>query len=94
MLEVEPDETSERLLDVDLQIRATNLDHPTRGWAALIPGRVDRRVRMELDDGVSPRDVAGRFQVRADVTVHYKRPPSGKKYVPAIIQVHRVIHDE
>ena len=94
MLEVEADETSERLLDVDLQIRATNLDHPTRGWAALIPGRVDRRVRMELDDGVSPRDVAGRFQVRADATVHYKRPPSGKKYVPAIIQVHRVIHDE
>lgn len=65
------------LLDVDLNVRATNLDSQTTGWAALIPGVVNRRVKLVLGDGVDPRAVAGKFTVRADVIVH--SVPQGPK---------------
>lgn len=79
------------LRDVDLQIRATNLDSLKQGWAGLIPGLIDRRVRLQLDPNVKPTDVAGRFQVRADVSVIYKLDRSGNQMIPDYILLREVI---
>lgn len=79
------------LRDVDLHIRATNLDSLKQGWAGLIPGLIDRRVRLQLDPSVNPTDVAGRFQVRADVSIVYKMDKSGKKMEPDYILLREVI---
>lgn len=79
--------------DVDLQIRATNLDNNASGWAAIIPGLVDRRVKLVLADDVDPKLVAHRYSVRADVIVH-SRPQGAKKVMtPYQITITQVITD-
>lgn len=75
-IDIPQDQLEEKFPDVDLHIRATNLDSTTQGWAGLIPGVVDRRIPIELAEGVDPKEVASRFKVRADVTVVYE--PKGK----------------
>lgn len=92
-LEFDKQERVEHFKDVDLHIRATNLDSMKKGWAALMPGYIDRRVRLELDPSVKPTDVAGRFQLRADVSVIYKLDKTAKKQVADYILLREVIKD-
>ncbi|OQS34301.1 hypothetical protein B0T40_15780 [Chromobacterium haemolyticum] len=76
-LEIEEHPVEQEHKDVDLNIRATNLDSQSQGWAALIPGLIDKRIKLVLADGVDPKQVAGKFRIRANVLVHSK--PQGKK---------------
>ena len=78
-LKLEANSTDTFVPDVDLQIRATNLDSNETGWAGLIPSLVNRRVKLVLGEGIQPKDVAGKFIVRADVIVHQK--PQGARKV-------------
>lgn len=73
-------QTEQFLPDVDLQIRATNLDSQQSGWAGIIPSLVNRRVKLVLADGVDPKAVAGKFVVRADVIV-LSQPQGAKREV-------------
>ena len=83
---------SERFIpDVDLQIRATNLDSQKAGWAGIIPMLVDRRVKLVLADGIDPTEVAGKFTVRADVIVHSQPTGAKKKILPYQITLVRLI---
>lgn len=84
-LDADAEPTEQQLLDVDLDVRATNLDSQQSGWAGLIPGLIDRRVKLVLADGVDPKDVAGKFKIRADVLVHSK--PQGRKKVMTPYQI-------
>lgn len=59
----------ENFSDVDVQIRALDLDNPSKGWAAVVPGIIERRVRLTLDPGVKPESLAGRMSFRGDITV-------------------------
>ncbi len=95
-LELNRQEKVEHLSDVDLQIRATNLDSKVQGWAGLIPNAVARRVKLVLDANVMPADLAGKFKVRADVSVYYRLAKSGSKseMVPDHILVREVIKDD
>lgn len=86
------DVPTERLVpDVDLQIRATNRDSQTSGWAGLIPNLIDRRVRLVLSEEVKPEQLAGKFTVRADVIIHSKAQGPKKEISPYMITVVRVI---
>lgn len=78
--------------DVDLQVRATDLDHNKTGWAGVIPDLIDRRIPLKLAENVKPSDL-NRFQVRADVTVFFKRKSrgSGSELVPDYVLVRNVI---
>lgn len=91
VVQIDKQEKTEFLRDVDLQIRATDLDSLNRGWAAVIPGKIDRRVKLKLDPGIRPAELADSFSVRADVTVHYKLDKSGRRMVPDFIALHEVI---
>lgn len=88
---IDKQEKIEDLRDVDLQIRATDLDSITRGWAAVIPGKIDRRVRLKLDPGIRPSTIADKFSVRADVSVFYRIDKEGKKFIPEYILLREVI---
>jgi hypothetical protein len=92
-VEIEKQDKVEHLRDVDLQIRATDLDSVTRGWAAVLPGKIDRRVRLKLDQGVKPSEVADKFSVRADISVYYRLDKAGNKLVPDYILLREVIKD-
>lgn len=85
VLNIESEPISKYVPDVDLHIRATNRDSSKSGWAGLIPGVVDRRVKLVLGDGVAPDRVAGKFTVRADVVIHAK--PQGPKHELAVTEI-------
>ncbi len=93
VVEFPKQEQFEDIHDVDLQIRATNLDSLKQGWAAIIPDKVDRRVRLVLDPSVKPSEIAGRFQVRADVTLFKKLDKTGSNFVPDYIYLRNLIKD-
>lgn len=90
-VDFQPYETEQPYSDVDLQIRASDRDNSSRGWAGIIDGVVDRRVRLELSEGVSPDDIAAKFVVRADVVVHYRMSRRSKKLEPVLISVVSII---
>lgn len=56
-----PESYTQDHFDVDVEIRALDLDNPEKGWAAVIPGLIDRRVNMVLGPNVNPSDFAGKF---------------------------------
>lgn len=89
--EVEKQEQVIHLRDVDLEIRATDLDSLNTGWAALIPGKVDRRVKLKLAPDIKTSEIADKFSVRADVSVYYKLDKAGRKMTPNYIFLHEVI---
>lgn len=92
-VEFETQSDSIDLLDVDLQIRATNRDSLTQGWAGLVPGQVNKRVRLVLDPSIKPDDVAKRFRLRADVTVMKKLNPRGNIMVPDYIILRKIVEE-
>lgn len=92
-VDFEPYETDQRHPDVDIEIRATDLDSASKGWAAIIRGLIDRRVKLLFDDGVNPEALAGKFKVRADVSVKYKMSAKTKKLEPVSITVEKLIED-
>lgn len=93
-VKVEKQDYVEDLSDVDLEIRATDLDSTTKGWAGVIHGKIERRVKLKLGAGVTPHDI-DRFKVRADVSIVYKRKAkgSGSELVPDHILVREVIKE-
>jgi hypothetical protein len=94
-VEINRQEKVEHLSDVDLEIRATNRDSRVRGWAGLIPNKVERRVKLILEANVLPAQLAGKFKVRADVSVYYRLTKAGaaSKMVPDHILVREIIEE-
>lgn len=91
VVEFEPFEIDEPHPDADVEIRATDLDSSSKGWAAIIRGLVDRRVKLILEEGVDPQSLAGKFKVRADVVVKFRMSAKTKKMEPVSITVQRMI---
>ncbi|TQI79324.1 hypothetical protein FHU10_0602 [Serratia fonticola] len=88
----EPDIYTREHYDVDLEIRALDLDNPSKGWAAVIPGLVDRRVKLVLAPGIKPDDLSHKFAYRADVTITYKLTSTkGNAYKPTEIFLSKLI---
>jgi hypothetical protein len=77
--------------NVKLELHAQDKDHGGKGWAALIPNIVDRRVRLKLMGEVGTGDLWGQDAVRGDVTVVYERV--GSEMLPKAIHLHRVCDD-
>lgn len=84
-----PYEYTQDYLDVDLQIRATDRDSNDKGWAGVIPGVADRRVKLVLDEKIDPSGLAAMAIVRADVKVTFN-----KKQTPKLIEVMALIEDD
>lgn len=78
--------------DVDLEIRKLDLDNMDNGWAAVIPGLVDRRVTLTFAPDIDPNTISHKFVVRADVQVIYKLS-GGKKqsYKPNEIYLKSIV---
>lgn len=91
--DVEKQAHVEELKDINLEIRATDLDSVNSGWAGLIPHKIDRRVKLKLDPRIKPSEIADKFSIRADVAVFYKLDKTGKRWTPDYILLQSVIKD-
>lgn len=77
--------------DVNIEIRALDLDSPDKGWAAVIPGLIDRRVKLVLAPGIDTNTLSGKFAFRADVTITYKLTGKDNQYKPVEIFIKDII---
>ncbi len=91
----EPDMYTREHRDVDLEIRALDLDNPLRGWAAVIPGLVDRRAKLILAQNISPENLRHKHIIRADVTITYQLTKSkSTPYKATEIFLNEIIIDD
>ncbi|AKM06639.1 hypothetical protein [Pelagerythrobacter marensis] len=74
--------------DVELELHAQDKDHAGRGWAAIVRGVTERRIRLKLMEDVDPSDLWNKDRVQGDVTIKYERV--GDKLNPIEVQLNNV----
>ncbi|WP_323797056.1 hypothetical protein [Nisaea sp.] len=67
-----PDETSEQLQDVEIELHAQDVDYSKRGWAAVIPELSPDRMQMRIFPPTRPEDIWTKQKIRGDVIVVYQ----------------------
>jgi hypothetical protein len=77
-------ETVEDYENVEIQIRAIDLDSTKRGWAAVVPSVASRRTKMHLDPHIKLTDLLGKTAIKGDVTVVFRSDDVGTR-VPVLI---------
>ncbi len=70
--------------NIELVIRATDLDNSKKGWGARIPDLYPKRIRMQLDPSVDPEELGNRTTVIGDVTVLFDYNKDNNK-IPKIV---------
>lgn len=73
LVEPEDEEDSKEFYDVDIYLRATDLDNPNRGWGVIVPEVSDLRVKMHVDPGINLSNLGGKTKIVGDISVMYKR---------------------
>lgn len=75
-----PDEPVKDFPNEQIVIRAADLDRPSTGWFGIAPGISDRRVAVQLEEGVDPmKIILGKYN-QADITVLYELDKRGEKF--------------
>lgn len=72
-------ESVDVLTNVDIRIRALDMDHPEKGWYAIIPSVNDkRRLKLELQSSIDPAKLSP-LNIKGDVEITYKVQSNGQK---------------
>lgn len=86
-LEFEAHETEQEFKSAKVDIRQTNRDSAAAGWRGRIANVADEKVKLSFGDGVQIADLAGKLEVKADVTVRYRRNDATNKLEPVEIVI-------
>lgn len=88
--EPEDEEYIEDYKNIELEIRAIDLDSTKRGWAVVVPDLHKKRVRLQLDPTVNPEDLLDKRKVNANVTVIFAHDKEYNK-VPKLVFLREII---
>lgn len=81
-LEHEDDyEITESYLGVDIEIRAVDMDKNSQGWAGVIKGVYEKRLKMIIFPSLDKAKLFGRETIRGDVIVMLRKQADGD-YLP------------
>ena len=86
----EQEETIEDFPNINLEIRAIDLDSSKRGWAVVAPSLHKRRVKLQLDPAVKPSDLLNKSSVNASVTVIWGVDTKNQK-IPKLIFLREIV---
>jgi len=75
-----PKEKTKNLSNATVMIFASDRDRLSQGWAGTIPGTVDKRTKVTLDESIIPKKLHGKLQIKADVTIYSKYKKAIKDY--------------
>ena len=78
--------------DTKLEIRASNRDSRRSGWSCVINDLTYKRIKLVLADNLDPQELAGKFRIRADVVVTFRRGVRGDP-VPMQVELENVYPD-
>lgn len=88
--EPEDEEYIEDHKNIELEIRAIDLDSTKRGWAVVVPDLHKKRVRLQLDPTVNPEDLLDKRKVNANVTVIFGHDKEYNK-IPKLVFLREII---
>ena len=88
--EPEDEEFIEDYKNIELEIRAIDLDSTKRGWAVVVPDLHNKRVRLQLDPTVDPEDLLDKRRVNANVTVIFGHDKEYNK-IPKLVFLREII---
>lgn len=83
--ELEEEEFIQDFTNINLEIRALDLDSSKRGWAVIIPALHQKRISLKLDPTVSPEDLLDKRNITADVTVIFRHDKEFNKIPRTVI---------
>ena len=66
-------------MNIQLVVRALDLDNPERGWWAVVPDVFDKRLPVSVDGDLDPAIIPVGKYFRADIRVLYKIKRNGEK---------------
>lgn len=73
------EETVEILTNVEIRVRALDLDNRKKGWWAIMESVGDRRIRLQLDPSVNPHDLLRSDVVRVNAELISTLDEDGEK---------------
>lgn len=78
--EVEPDETFEHRDDVEIELHAQDKDRNKSGWAGVLKGISEKRLKMQLYPEIKPEDIFNKDVIRGDVLLVLRVKEDGSYY--------------
>ena len=90
--EPEDEEYVEDHINIELEIRAIDLDSTKRGWAVVVPDLHKKRVRLQLDPTVNSEDLLDKRKVNANITVIFGHDKEYNK-IPKLVFLREIIEE-
>jgi hypothetical protein len=69
LTDVNENESTEQIENVEIKLHAQDIDRTKRGWAAVIPGISHNRLRMEIYPPIKPQDIYTKTLIRGDIVL-------------------------
>ncbi|MFL9813802.1 hypothetical protein D7241_11150 [Stutzerimonas sp. VN223-3] len=91
--EPEDEEYIEDYSNIELEIRAIDLDSTKRGWAVVVPELHKKRVRLQIDPTINPEDLLDKRKVNASVTVIFGHDKEYNK-IPKLVFLREIIEEK
>lgn len=88
--EPEDEEYIEDYKNIELEIRAIDLDSTKRGWAVVVPELHKKRVRLQLDPTIDPEDLLDKRKINANVTVIFVHDKDYNK-IPKLVFLRGIV---
>ena len=73
--------------NIEVAIFASDRDKHESGWAGIVPSLFERRVRFSLNDGIDPKILHGRTNLRADIILHERFIQSKRRYEVKMVEI-------
>ncbi len=80
-LPAEENVTTRTIPHAEIRLRAADLDSSEKGWAAVVAGVSERRLRLEFAPSINPDDLYGKRVIHGTVEVISKRDSGGRMTV-------------
>lgn len=90
--EPEYEEFIEDYKNIELEIRAIDLDSTKRGWAVVVPELHKKRVRLQLDPTVDPQNLLDNRKINANITVIFRNDKEYNK-IPKLVFLREIIFE-
>ncbi|MFT5240764.1 MAG: hypothetical protein ACI9OU_001050 [Candidatus Promineifilaceae bacterium] len=78
-------ESFENRENVEIHLRAIDLDRARTGWAAVLPSISDSRTKLQIDAIIDLEELKGKTIVTGDVTLVWVVKDDGKKSLSKVI---------
>ncbi len=90
----EEEEPIDDFENIDLELRAYDLDSSKTGWAVVVPMfNEKKRVRLQLDPNIRPEDLLNKRSIKGDVTIIFKTNGRGDK-TPKLVFLREIRSEE